>query len=80
VVVATQRKSSRIVPFKGKHKKKVQTNVKFSKVRVERRRGHLGVRRKVYPFVLKQGKVGRKGSCVEELEDLWVIRVVGSRK
>jgi hypothetical protein len=35
------------------------------------------VRRKVCPFVLKQGKVGRKGNYVE---DLWVIRVVGSRK
>jgi hypothetical protein len=38
------------------------------------------VRRKVYLLVLEQGKVGRKGSCVEELEKLWVIRVVGSRK
>jgi hypothetical protein len=38
------------------------------------------VRRKVCPFVLKQGKVGRKGSCVEELEDLWLIKVVGNRK
>jgi hypothetical protein len=55
-------------------------NVKLKKEGGQKKRGlyDFKMKKKVYLLVLKQGKIKKKKSCLEELEQVWVVMVFES--